>query len=41
MGACCVAQGAQFGAPRSPRGVGWWGWKEVQEGGEICIQMAD
>ena len=35
MGSCCVAQGAQSG-----REVGW-GAEEVQEGGNICVLLAD
>lgn len=36
----CGAQGAQLGARCSPRG---WdgGGKEAQEGGGICIKIAD
>ena len=40
MRSCCIIQGAQPGALRQPRGVGW-GRREVQEGGNICILMAD
>ena len=46
MGICCEAQEAQTGALYQPTGVGWGGrWegdgREVQEGGNICIPMAD
>ena len=36
----CMIQGAQTGALWQPGGVGW-GRKEGQEGGDICIPMAD
>ena len=39
MGTCCIAQGAQLGALWGPRwGVGG---REVQEGGDMCIPIAD
>ena len=42
MGSACIAQGAQVGALWLPRGVGWVGdGKEVQEGGAMCMSMAD
>ena len=42
MGICCVAQEIKKGAQYQPRGVGWGGdGREVQEGGGICIPMAD
>ena len=42
MGICCVTQGAQTGALWQPRGVRWGrGGREVLEGGDICIPMAD
>ena len=42
MGICCMAQETQTGALYQPRGVGWGGrWREVQKGGDICIQMVD
>ena len=40
MGICCMAQGAQTEALWQPRGVEWSG-KEIQEGGDLCIPMAD
>ena len=42
MGICCVTQGARTGAPDNL--VGWdrvGGGREIQEGGDICIPMAD
>ena len=37
-----ITQGAQPGALGQPRGVGWDGeGREVQEGGNTCICMAD
>ena len=42
MGICCIAQETQTGALHQPRGVGWEGnGREDQEGGDICIPMAD
>ena len=42
LGICCVAQETQTGALYQPRGVAWEGdGKEFQEGGDICIPMAD
>ena len=42
MGILCVTQGTQTSALGQPRGVGWGrSWREVQEGGNICIPMAD
>ena len=39
MGICCMTQGTQTGA------LYWWdedgNGREVQEGGDICISMAD
>ena len=35
-----MMQGAQPGALRQPRGVGWDG-REVQEGGDIYTRVAD
>ena len=36
------AQGTQIGTLYQPRGVGWGeNGREVQEGGDICIPMAD
>ena len=40
MECCCITQGAQPTALWQPRGVGCGG-REVQEGGDICILMAD
>ena len=37
---CCMAQETQTGALYQSRGVGWGG-REVQEGGDISIPMAD
>ena len=35
---CCMIQGTQSAALRQPGGVGRGGrWREVQEGGDICI----
>ena len=37
-----MTQGAQTGALSQPRGVGWGErWEGIQEGGDICIPMAD
>ena len=37
-----MTQGAQPGAVWQPRGSGWNGvYGEVQEGGDMCIPMAD
>ena len=44
MGICYMIQETQTGAPYQPRRVGWGGegdGREVQEGGDICIPMAD
>jgi len=42
LGICCVAQETQTGALYQPRRVGWEGHgREFQEGGDICIPMAD
>jgi len=42
MGIRCMTQGTQTGALYQPRGVGGEGdGSEVQEGGDICIPMAD
>ena len=42
MGSCCIAQGAQLSALWWPRGVVWGaGGIEAQEGGDICILIAD
>ena len=40
MGSCCIEQGVQFGA-LWPRGWDGGGVREAQEGGEICIHIAD
>ena len=40
LGFCWMMQGAQPGALRQPRGVGWDG-REVQEGGDIYTRVAD
>ena len=37
MGSCYITQGAQPAALWWPRGVGWGGGREAQEGGEACI----
>ena len=41
MGSYCITQRAQPGALWQPRGVGRGGGVDVQEGGNICIPMAD
>ena len=42
MGIWSMTQGTQTGALYQPRGVGWGGrWERIQEGGDICIPMAD
>ena len=42
MRICCMSQGTQTGALYQPRGVGREGdGREVQEGGDISIPMAD
>ena len=42
MESCCMIQEARSHAPRQPRGRGWGGGeREVQEGGNICVLMAD
>ena len=38
MGCGFITQRAQSGALRE---VGWGCWKEAQEGGDICVPMAD
>ena len=36
------AQGAEISALGQPAQVGWGqGWREAQEGGDICILMSD
>ena len=40
VGSCCLTEGAQPGALWQARGVGWGG-REVQEGGNICMPVAD
>ena len=40
MGYCCITQGAQPGAPRQPRRVGWdGGWEEGSRGRETYIYL--
>ena len=42
MGICYMSQGTQTGVLYQPRGVGLGGdGREFQEGGDICIPMAD
>ena len=41
MRSCCITQGAQSGTLWQPRGVGWGEGRETQEGGDVCIIMAD
>ena len=42
VGSCCIAQGTQLGALWWPREMGWEdGRREAQQGGDICILMAD
>ena len=42
VGICCMTQGAQIGALGQPRGGdGVGGGKKAQEGGGICIPVAD
>ena len=36
-----MSQETQTGTLNQPRGMGWGGRWEVQEGGDICILMAD
>ena len=40
-GSNCIAQGSQLGALWRPRGVGCAVGREVQEGGDTCILIAD
>ena len=40
MGIYCMIQGTQTRVLGQPRGLGWGG-REVQEGGDICIPMAN
>ena len=40
VGSCCLTEGAQPGALWQARGVGWGG-REVQEGGNVCMPVAD
>ena len=41
-GSSCIAQGVEIGALGQPTRVGWGqGWREAQEGGDICILTAD
>ena len=42
MGSCYITQGAQPGARRQPRGVGWSGrWEGGSRGGDVCTPVAD
>ena len=42
MGICCMSQGTQTGAVYQTRGWNGKGdWRTFQEGGDICIPMAD
>ena len=42
MGICYMTRETQTRAQYQPRGVGWKGdGREVQEGGDICIRVAD
>ena len=42
MGSCYITQGAQPGARRQPRGVGWSGrWEGGSRGGDLCTPVAD
>ena len=41
MGICSMSQESQTGAIYQPRGVGWGDGREVQEGGDVCVSMAD
>ena len=41
MGICCMTQGTPTGAPYQPRCDGEGDGREVQEGGDVCIPMAD
>ena len=38
---CCLTQRAQSGALGPPRGVGWGGAREAQEGGGVGILRVD
>ena len=40
MGICSMTQGAQTGVLSQPREVGWGG-RDIQEGRDTCIPMAD
>ena len=40
-GTCSIAQGAQLGALWWPSGVGWGIGREVHEGRDICLHVAD
>jgi len=39
--AAVLTQGAQLGALWQPRGVEWRGRRELHEGGDICVLVAD
>ena len=39
MGSSRIAQGDQLGAVSPPRGVGWGGGSEMQEGGNMGIYV--
>ena len=41
MGSCCTARGAQRSALPWPRGARPGAGKEAQEGGGMCIHIAD
>ena len=41
MGSCCIAQGAQLSSDDLHKWDGGMGGREVQEGGDICINIDD
>ena len=41
VGSCCVIRELNSSVLCDSLRVGWWGGREVQEGGDICILMSD